>query len=159
MTINTFSRPFKSLSASNEIVTLQVQIWKENIVFLTYRNHMCQNPVPANLLDIIMNANTFEVTCSEVILSWKHFLIILTPRPRTTSTHTRTQKHTHTLGKETSRVCKKFWNTTGGFRPNQWMQMPSPQQPQAYCCGYGCQECVELILRIWYAFSLTFPQF
>lgn len=39
-----------------------------------------------------------------------------------------------TLGEDASRVCKKFWKMTGGVRPNQWMQMPSMQQPRVPVC-------------------------
>lgn len=32
-----------------------------------------------------------------------------------------------------------------------------PFNSLGYQCGYRCQECVELILSIWFAFALTFP--
>lgn len=55
------------------------------------------------------------LTC-EVILSWKYFLVGLC--------------RLIPLYVKEWRTCKKFWNTTGGVRPNQWMQMPSLQQPR-----------------------------
>lgn len=40
------------------------------------------------------------------------------------------ERHGERRARKTQNRPEKFWNTTGGVRPNQWMQMPSPHQPR-----------------------------
>lgn len=78
--------------------------------------------------EVHFSSNLFssDIWLVKLILSWKNFLAGLCGLIPLY------------LGEwhEERRACKKqnrpkkFWNTTGGVRPNQWMQMPSPHQPR-----------------------------